>query len=227
MDFQEELSALHPSLLKRQAYCLNHAVLFIQKLDYSSILLVGHSMGGVVALSSIIELSYDISKVTALITLASPIMAPPVNLDVSIALFYRSMHHNWQSSLDSMKQILIVSIANGEADRMINSELTQLPAIIRNQSVSIFLNGIPELRSSHNHDGIIECSEVIKTINKVILATSLSETRMEKRLGLVKEALLFSNKFQENPDIQFYQSNTVETVLTISNIGICFLFDRF
>jgi len=119
VEFNEDLSAFHgPTLLSERTYVSDaiHYILSLYPPD-TSIVVMGHSMGGVVATSLLP--SQDIS---AIITVSTPHTLPPARFDNRIEDIYSTNHEHLASDPTP-----IVSICGGAADTMVPSESCILP----------------------------------------------------------------------------------------------------
>ena len=87
VDFVEEFSALYGGTLHDQAEFVRKSIQDIlslyegQKQPPKSVVLVGHSVGGLVAKALFLDPNFDHSTVNIIITLATPHSAPVVNAD--------------------------------------------------------------------------------------------------------------------------------------------------
>ena len=91
LDFNEELSGLVGSLLEKQTQfaisVIDHVLSFYDK--GREIILVGHSMGGIVA-RAILSRGYG-DRIYLIYTQATPHLAPPMFIDKEIIAFYRDL----------------------------------------------------------------------------------------------------------------------------------------
>lgn len=119
MEFNEDLSAFHSSTLESQIAYSRQAISYILSLypPDTKILVVGHSMGGVVA-----TLLLPSGNISAIITMSTPHTLPPARFDYRIDKLY----HRIQTILRD-DPTPIVSICGGATDLMIPSESCVLP----------------------------------------------------------------------------------------------------
>src|SRR5690606_18507451 len=92
VDFNEDITAFHGQTLLDQAEYLNEAVRYILSLyldprvsdrdpdlpDPTSVIVLGHSMGGVVARAMLIMPNYQANSINTIITMSAPHARPPV-----------------------------------------------------------------------------------------------------------------------------------------------------
>ncbi|CAM9487282.1 unnamed protein product [Ectocarpus fasciculatus] len=104
LDFLEEPTALHGSLVWRHAEFLNHAVEAILALytgkggvpSADSVMVVAHSLGGVVTRAAFTLPSYRVGSITDIITLGSPHERPPWGMDYSYLSLYKCTDSLWR-----------------------------------------------------------------------------------------------------------------------------------
>lgn len=114
VDFNEDFSALHgPTLLSQREYT-SAAISYILSLysPNTKIIVMGHSMGGIVALSLLPS-----SHISAIITMSTPHSLPPARLDQRIEAIYSA---SWTALKNDSSPVL--SICGGATDLMIPSE---------------------------------------------------------------------------------------------------------
>ncbi|ORZ24069.1 PGAP1-like protein-domain-containing protein [Absidia repens] len=114
VDFNEEFSALHGQSLLEQAEYLNDAIDYILKLyplsrkwgpqqnnqlpDPTSVIIIGHSMGGTVARTMFTLQNYQPGTINTVITLSTPHILPPAPFDWKISKIYDDIHLFWKSA---------------------------------------------------------------------------------------------------------------------------------
>ncbi|KZP13457.1 PGAP1-domain-containing protein [Athelia psychrophila] len=130
VDFNEDFSALHGPTLKSQISYSTRAIDYIlsQYPAGTKLIVMGHSMGGVVATSLLPS-----TNISAVITMSTPHTIPPAPFDAHIAQVY--VHNMDILATDSTP---ILSLCGGAADVMIRSESCILPPISESNSEPIF-----------------------------------------------------------------------------------------
>ncbi|KAJ7682382.1 PGAP1-like protein-domain-containing protein [Mycena polygramma] len=120
VEFNEDLSAFHGPTLEAQTAYTSRAIAYILSLypAGTSIIIMGHSMGGIVATSLLP--SYNIS---AIITMSTPHTLPPARFDSRIDMIY---DRNQRTLAADPTPIL--SLCGGATDMMIPSESCILPS---------------------------------------------------------------------------------------------------
>ena len=115
VDSREELSALNGDILIEQTRYVNDCIRAILKVyehlpEHAtatsparpmSVLLVGHSMGGVIASAVFTQDNYQSDSVTTILTLNAPHSGHPFFYRKSLTDVYHSVHEYWQSNINS------------------------------------------------------------------------------------------------------------------------------
>ncbi|KAG8696279.1 GPI inositol deacylase [Ceratobasidium sp. 394] len=134
VEFNEDLSALHgPTLQTQTAYvrsALEYIVSRYPQKHNLQVTLLGHSMGGIVALNAL-EYQKHKTMVSAVITMSSPHSLPPARLDREIErVFSTSLDVLWNSpSLNHSSGYTppILALCGGATDNMLPMESCTLP----------------------------------------------------------------------------------------------------
>ena len=109
IDFQEEASAVNGDYLEDQAEYINMAASAIIRLYRKqargdkeklkkvarSIIVIGHSMGGIAATHALTLTSYRQGSISTIITLSSPHARAPIYLDSTLNRIYSDTYHMW------------------------------------------------------------------------------------------------------------------------------------
>lgn len=202
VDLNEEFSGLYGYTLRRQVDFVRQAVNRIVNLyeEYHRVLLVGHSMGGIIAKAVAMDQSTEEGSALSnlILTLATPHVNPVAMLDPEQDIFYYALKRNWTRFPEISSNISVVSIAGGERDYLVFSKLTRWP-----QAIQTISSGIPGVWASTDHLCIAWCKQLVLTTirslfdlvefnqrNKYYAITENLETRrnvlnyhFKKRLG--------------------------------------------
>jgi len=186
VEFNEDLSAFHgPTLLSERTYVLD-AIRYILSLypPNTSVVVMGHSMGGVVATSLLP--SPDIS---AIVTMSTPHTLPPARFDNRIEDIYSTNHKRLISDPTP-----IVSICGGATDIMVPSESCILPepssrGIFRK---TIFSSGMERCWTGIGHREMVWCHQARWQVARAALELSASAPSPSTPLsrGLILDAWL-------------------------------------
>ncbi|ORZ15194.1 PGAP1-like protein-domain-containing protein [Absidia repens] len=219
VDFNEEFSALHGQSLLEQAEYINDAIDYILKLypqarrqqqlhsdklpDPTSIILVGHSMGGIVARTTFTLTNYQPGSIYTVITLSTPHLLPPAPFDWKISAIYDTIDSYWRHGylpdLDyrsSLHEVMLVSIAGGTLDNTICSDSTNVGDLVPpTNGFTVFSTAIPHVWSAADHNEILACQPLDRILARALLDTI--DTRrgsqakpLVDRMAIMKKAFL-------------------------------------
>ncbi|KAI9311259.1 GPI inositol-deacylase PGAP1-like protein, partial [Dichotomocladium elegans] len=156
VDLNEEFSALSGQQLLQQAEFLNDAIHHIlselYQDRYSAVIIVGHSMGGIVARLMSSMANYRPKSVHHILTLATPHAQQPIALDPVMTRVYATVHRRYHSHPN---ETTLISIAGGTADTIVNSDMAHQGA-----DVTAFSSGIPGVWTSCDHMAILWCNQL-------------------------------------------------------------------
>ncbi|GAA5986663.1 hypothetical protein JCM10908_003849 [Rhodotorula pacifica] len=172
IDFNDDFSAFHGQTLLDQAEYTADCIRYILSLyahhedeasgrkrpDPLSVIVVGHSMGGVVARAAFLSQNYQPFSISTLVTLATPHVVPPVTVDAGVDRVYAAINSYWRQAYDlpdpsfvpptkavpvsaslanfralpheELRNLVLVSIAGGISDVTIASESVSLASLV-------------------------------------------------------------------------------------------------
>ncbi|XP_029566698.1 GPI inositol-deacylase isoform X1 [Salmo trutta] len=168
IDFNEELVALYGGSLRRQTHFLHESIKAILRLykDHEapphSVVLVGHSMGGVVARALFTLPRFSPRLVSLIITQASPHQAPVLSLDTHLLEFYSAVRQRWVGRAEDLRNVTVLSVGGGYRDYQVRSGLTALPCPQDDPSkLSLVVTAVPRTWVSTDHLSIVWCKELV------------------------------------------------------------------
>jgi glycosylphosphatidylinositol deacylase len=154
VEFNEDLSAFHGSTIESQILYTSRAVDYILSLYpvNTSIIIMGHSMGGIVATSLLPSV-----HISTIITMSTPHTLPPVRFDSRVDQIY----HQNRVILES-DSTPIFSLCGGAADMMIPSESCVLQkqgkgAVFRR---TVFTSALEGAWTGVGHREMVWCHQV-------------------------------------------------------------------
>lgn len=160
IDMNEELSGLSGVFLNDQLAYANHSLHFILKLYKNqrhlpkSVVLIGHSMGGVIA-RKLAQMPF--SPIEIVITLASPHKRSPLILDEHISSFYEHV-------ADPIRpDITFVNLAGGFSDLLVPTTLTDSKD---NASLYAVTTHIPLSWAPADHKQILWCKQTVLSLTR-------------------------------------------------------------
>ncbi|XP_044759364.1 GPI inositol-deacylase [Coccinella septempunctata] len=160
IDMNEELSGLSGGFLNDQLEYTNQSLHFILKLYKNqrfppkAVVLIGHSMGGVIA-RKLAQMAS--SPVQIVITLASPHKRSPIILDEYISSFYEHVSDPIRSD------ITFVNLAGGFSDLLVPTTLTDSKD---NNSIYAVTTHIPLSWAPSDHKQILWCKQTVLSLTR-------------------------------------------------------------
>ena len=191
LDFNEDLSAFHGQTILDQAEYVNEAVAYILSLytdadntmrdpklpDPSSVILIGHSMGGIVARTALVISNYQSNSINTIITMSTPHARPPVSFDRDMVYLYERINDYWRTSYgekwasnNPLWHTTLVSIAGGGRDTTVPSDYTSISSLVpESHGFAVFTSSIPDVWTSMDHLAITWSDQMRKVIAKALL----------------------------------------------------------
>ncbi|XP_058642833.1 GPI inositol-deacylase isoform X1 [Onychostoma macrolepis] len=197
IDFNEELVALYGGSLRRQTQFLHESIKAILRLykdrpdPPTGVVLVGHSMGGVVARALFTLARFNPRLVSLIITQASPHQAPVLSLDPYILEFYSTVRHRWTTNAEDLRNVTVLSVGGGYLDFQVRSGLTALSCPIDDlNKMSVVATAVPRTWVSTDHISIVWCKELVLATVRVFfdlieLETGQFTESPEKRMSVL------------------------------------------
>jgi pimeloyl-ACP methyl ester carboxylesterase len=174
VNFREELSGLSGVLVEKQTeYLVDaiHSVLQLYATTFEprvarvqSVVLLGHSMGGLVALGAVGHARLRPGAVHTIITLATP-LTPAVLPDAVMAQRYAAVDAAVQRG--AFSEVAFVSIGGGGRDVQIPSRLALPSAAMRAAPERCFYadtKSVPRVYLETDHVNIVWCNQVVKAV---------------------------------------------------------------
>ncbi|XP_076012185.1 GPI inositol-deacylase isoform X2 [Genypterus blacodes] len=184
VDFNEELVALYGGSLLRQTHFLHESIKAILRLykdlesPPGSVVLVGHSMGGVVARALFTLPRFKPSLVTLIITQASPHLSPVLALDTYLLDFYAAVRRKWVNQAVDLRNVTVVSVGGGYRDYQVRSGLVSLPCPPGDPNkLSLVATAVPRTWVSTDHLSIVWCKELVLATVRAFFDLIDPETR--------------------------------------------------
>ncbi|KIW25327.1 uncharacterized protein PV07_08514 [Cladophialophora immunda] len=186
INFNEDLSAFHGQTLLDQAEYVNEAIAYILSLyvdsnrlrrdsqlpDPSSVILIGHSMGGIVARTVLATPKYQANSVNTIITMSTPHARPPVSFDADVVSLYQQVNEYWReaylqrwASNNPLWHTTLISIAGGGRDTTVPSDYTNIASLVpESHGFTVFSSTIPGVWTSMDHLAITWADQMRKVI---------------------------------------------------------------
>ncbi|XP_027317593.3 GPI inositol-deacylase isoform X1 [Anas platyrhynchos] len=214
VNFNEELVALYGGTLQRQTKFVHECIKVILKLYRnrefapSSVAIVGHSMGGLVARALLTLKNFKPELINLLITQATPHVAPVMPLDKYITDFYTAVSNHWILNAQELRNLTTLSVAGGFRDYQVRSGLAFLPRLSQQDSaLSVVSSAVPRAWASTDHLSIVWCKELILATIRAFFDLIDENTRQitedpKKRMSVLNHHFVRhpGKIFEENPE---------------------------
>lgn len=229
VDFQEDLTAFHGKSLYDQADYLNDAVQHILSLYQKhesfppslnrrsplpeAVILIGHSMGGIVARTMFTLPNFRKDSVNCVFTLSSPHTLPPISFDSEIVGVYDKVNRFWEESFSQdiigrnpLASVSVISIAGGSLDTMISSDSAGISSTVPpSNGFTVLTNSIPHVWTGIDHQAIVWCDQfrhVFAAAMRDMADTSVpSQTKnLNKRMAVFRKHFLGGFEMDSYPN---------------------------
>ncbi|XP_066433377.1 GPI inositol-deacylase isoform X3 [Eleutherodactylus coqui] len=225
INFNEELVALYGGSLQKQTQFVHISIKAIlrlyknQEFPPQSVILLGHSMGGLIARALFTLRNFKPQLINLIITQATPHVMPVLPIDHYLTDFYALVNDYWTLNQNQLQNITLLSVAGGFRDYQVRSGLTVLPSLIKNSALSVVSTAIPRTWASTDHLSIVWCKELILTTSRALFDMIDEETAQitedpSKRMAVLK------HHFVRHP-AKLYEPSS-ETAVNISETARCF-----
>ncbi|KAI0775903.1 GPI-inositol-deacylase [Trametes elegans] len=174
VEYNEDLSAFHGPTIDTETSYASRAIDYILSLypPDTSIIVMGHSMGGVVATALLPN-----PNISAIITMSTPHILPPVRFD-------RRVDHIYADNLNELASdpTPILSLCGGATDLMIPSESCILPSFTdsdRGSSVyrrTVFTSALEGCWTGVGHLAMVWCHQVRWRVARAALEIAAATT---------------------------------------------------
>ncbi|KAI1004834.1 GPI inositol-deacylase [Podosphaera aphanis] len=203
VDFNEDITAFHGQTLLDQAEYLNEAIAFILALyhnprqserdvdlpDPTSVIILGHSMGGIVARTMLVMPNYQSNSINTIITMSAPHARPPVSFDSELVRTYRLINDYWRNAYSQkwandnpLWHVTLISIAGGGLDTVVPSDYASLESLVpETHGFTVFTSSVSTVWTGMDHQAILWCDQfrkvVVRSLYDVIDVNRSSQTK--------------------------------------------------
>ncbi|XP_078438846.1 phosphatidylinositol deacylase isoform X2 [Wolffia australiana] len=183
----------------------------------TSVVLVGHSMGGFVARAVVIHPRLRKSSVETVLTLSSPHQSPPVALQPSLGHLFSYVNREWQKGYEiqtknagrflsdsKLSNVVVISLSGGVNDHQIRTELTSLEGIVPSTHGSmISTSSVKNVWLSLDHQSILWCNQLVIQISHTLL-TIIDSGTGRPFPGAQKRLAVFTKMLQSGVSQSFH-----------------------
>ncbi|CAH0579308.1 unnamed protein product [Chrysodeixis includens] len=226
VSYNEELSGLYGGVLQSQtkfaAACISKILSLYKSNKYTktvptSIILIGHSMGGLIA-KRLLAYPSTINTTSVAITLAAPLEAPVVNVDAAMDDFYMLMNLEWDTYINKFPEVkekkMLISFGNGPRDLLMPSGLTSS----NDSYISALTTAVPGVWASPDHVCIVWCKQLVMVINRYLFSIVDPDT----------EQVVEDSQILKSRAIQYFKANRSMTLSPdIPRATVTMLVDAF
>uniref|UniRef100_A0A452HT48 GPI inositol-deacylase n=1 Tax=Gopherus agassizii TaxID=38772 RepID=A0A452HT48_9SAUR len=205
VNFNEELVALYGGSLQRQTRFVHECIKVILKLYKdqefapSSVAIVGHSMGGLVARALPTLKNFKPEFINLLITQATPHVAPVMPLDKYLTDFYTAVNNHWILKAQDVRNLTTLSVAGGFRDYQVRSGLAFLPRLSQHsRALFVVSSAVPRTWASTDHLSIVWCKELILATIRAFFDL-IDETTKQITEDPKKRMLVLNHHFVRHP----------------------------
>ncbi|KAF8857933.1 GPI inositol-deacylase-like protein [Acephala macrosclerotiorum] len=203
VDFNEDITAFHGQTMLDQAEYLNEAIAYILSLyhdprrserdpdlpDPTSVIILGHSMGGIVARTMLVMPNYQSNSINTIITMSAPHARPPVSFDAEIVRTYKQINDYWRQAYSQkwannnpLWHVTLISIAGGGLDTVVPSDYASLESLVPDtHGFTVFTSSVPNVWTGMDHQAILWCDQfrkvVIRSLYDVIDVNRPAQTK--------------------------------------------------
>ena len=215
-DFNEDITAFHGRTLLDQAEYLNEAVAYILSLyhdprrsvrgtglpDPSSVILIGHSMGGIVARAMLTMQNYQSNSINTIITMSAPHARAPVAFDGEIVRTYQQINDHWRKAYSQkwannnpLWHVTLISVAGGGLDTVIPSDFASVASLVpETHGFTVFTSTIPHVWTGMDHQAILWCDQFRKVLVRALMEV-LNVNRPGQTKPRAERMRIFRRKF--------------------------------
>ena len=209
VDFDEDFSGLFGGVLMDQVNfvhsCLRHIIRSYKgkKSGPESVILIGHSMGGMIARALFTLENFKSKFVSVIITLGTPQASPVIPFDYHLSSFYLSVNKLWKNN-PKYANLSLISLAGGARDILVPAKHCFPPHNVHmNLQYSAVTTSVPYVWITIDHLALCWCKQLILVINRALFAlidekhSRIATDRRKQVQVLRKYFEIFDNQNEE------------------------------
>ncbi|TIB71347.1 hypothetical protein E3Q24_02371 [Wallemia mellicola] len=218
VDTNEELSAFHAGTIRRQAEYILAAIDYIlnqythQNQPPESIIVVAHSMGGIVVNELFNLPEYRTGLVDLVISLSTPHAMPPTPFSRNMASLY---DQRYNASVN-------IAVSGGSADSLLPADVTYAP--IGHNSLSILSTSIPGVWAPISHQAIVWCDQLRRKLARAVLLSidSNKSTKLKPKESVLNiwqkslTGIVYENTLNDTFDVDINASMSSGTFTAVN-----------
>ena len=196
IDFDEDLSGLYGGLLMDQVdfvhSCLRYIIRMYQgnTIVPESVIVIGHSMGGMIARALFTLDNFQSKLVSIIITLGTPNVMPIIPFDTHLNSFYFKVNNFWKNN-STARNISVISLAGGARDILVPAGTTSLPHNVQSKvQDSAVTTAVPDIWLTIDHLALCWCKQLILVINRALFSLIDEDTNKITNNTILQEQVL-------------------------------------
>lgn len=222
-DLDESFSGLFGGVLSEQTefirLCVTRILWLYKRVPNppTSVVLVGHSMGGLIARGLFTLSKFNPSLVHTIITFGTPHCHPIVALDPHMVEYYENVNSVWRTQGfvndtedRKLKNVTLVSVSGGIRDVLVRSSPSSMSQLSEpSQTLSVVTTSIPRVWVSVDHLCLCWCRQLVLVTTRALFDMIVVSKRqiMDDKKQRMK---VFQHHFIQNPG--FSTLNTGDTM---------------
>lgn len=225
-DLDESLSGVFGGVLNDQTefvrLCVTRILWLYKKIENppTSVVLVGHSMGGLIARGLFTLPKFDPSFVHTIITFGTPHCHPILSLDPQLMDYYENVNSFWKSQVfgngteSRLNNVTVVSVSGGLRDVLVRSSPSSMRRLVaESQAISVVTTSIPKAWVSVDHLCLCWCRQLVLVTNRALfdMINPMKRQIIENKQQRMK---VFEHHFVKNPG---------QSTITFNNTGNVFV----
>lgn len=180
-DLDESFSGIFGGVLNEQTefvrLCVARIIWLYKNTDSppTSVILIGHSMGGLIARGLFTLPKFDTSFVHTIITYGTPHRHPILPLDPQLMNYYENVNRFWRShalvndTISRLKNVTVVSVSGGVRDVLVRSSPSSLQHLaLHSQAISVVTTSVPRAWISVDHLCLCWCRQLVLVTNRAL-----------------------------------------------------------
>ena len=221
-DLDESLSGLFGGVLYEQTefirLCVTRILWLYKKVANppSSVVLVGHSMGGLIARGLFTLPKFNPSLVHTIITFGTPHRHPILPLDPQMVEYYENVNSFWKSQRfvneteSRLVNVTLVSVSGGIRDVLVRSSPSSMNQIAEpSQTISVVTTSVPRAWVSVDHLCLCWCRQIVLVTNRALF----------DMIDLEKRQIMDDNKHRIKIFLHHFVKNPGQSTVHLVNAG--------
>eukprot|EP00111_Clytia_hemisphaerica_P021014 TCONS_00061969-protein len=222
VDYEEEFSALFGEYLHKQTLFLSHVIDRVFECYQrtankpTSLILIGHSMGGMVIRGLFTLPHFDHNQINTVITLATPHLEPPINLDPRINEFYDKVNRYWIEHQNKVENLTFLSLGGGFRDYLVRSDLCLYKRSSPNHFTTL-TTSLPRIWLSNDHQCIVWCNQLVRALTRTFFNMIDPKSKQitnnhKKRTKILLQTLFYEKQKHLRITLDFNECSPIDYI---------------